>query len=92
MRPRTRPMLSLLSAPTRHQLVEFCLLAGDAVSPEAALRQSKPTGRLVAPEGRQFDVAETRWRIKLDEIFLVFCHDEKSANSTISRTIQLTTN
>ena len=73
-----------LLAECSHQLVEFRLLAGDAVSPEAALRQSKPAGWLVAPEGRQFDVAETRWRVKLDEIFLVLSHDEKSANLTIS--------
>ena len=53
-----------LLAECSHQLVKFCLLASVAVSPEAALRQSKPTGWLVAPEGRQFDVAETRWRVK----------------------------
>ena len=67
-----------------HQLVEFRLLAGDAMSTEVALRQSKPAGWLVAPEGRQFDVEETRWRVKLDEIFLLLSHVEKITNLTIS--------
>ena len=73
-----------LLAEGSHQLVEFCLLAADAVSPKTALRQSKPAGWLVAPEGRQFDVEETRWRVKLDEIFLLLSHVEKITNLTIS--------
>ena len=84
-------LTNALLAECSHQLVEFRLLAGDVVSTEASLRQSKPAGWLVAPEGRQFDVAETRRRIKLDEIFFVLSHDEKSANLTFSKTIQLTT-
>ena len=54
------------------------------MGPEPALGQGKPAGGLVAPEGREFDVAEARWRVKLDEVLLVVGHGENSANSSIS--------
>ena len=75
-------MLSLLMAPTSWS--NFHLFADDAVGPEKALGQGKPAGGLVAPEGREFDVAKPRWRIKLDEVLLVVGHGEKSANLSIS--------
>ena len=73
-----------LLAESSHQLVELRLFADDAMGPETALRQGKPAGGLVTPEGWKFDVAEVRWRVKLDEVLLLVGHGEKSANSSIS--------
>ena len=54
------------------------------MGPEPALGQGKPAGGLVALEGGEFDVAEARRLVKLDEVLLVLGHGEKSANLSIS--------
>ena len=71
-----------LLAECSHQLVEFRLLAGDAVSPEAALGQGKSAGRLVLPERRELDVMEARGSFKLYHCKSSSLMLEKSVNST----------
>ena len=77
-----------LLAESSHQLVELCLFTDHAVGPEPALGQGKPAGGLVALEGGEFDVAEARRLVKLDEVLLVLGHGEKSANSSISKKLK----